>query len=108
MSPQPTHLEEKKMNANTTRNRNHARLTAAVMAALVSTNALAQSTWTGATGGEWGDAANWTGGVPNAVDAVANINTALTVNLSDTGTAGTYPYTVGTLASNIATGSVVL
>jgi autotransporter-associated beta strand protein len=70
--------------------------------------ARAQSTWTGTTGGEWGTAANWTGGVPNAIGAVANINTALTVNLSDTGTGGTYPYTFGTLATTIASGSVVL
>ncbi len=68
----------------------------------------AQSTWTGANLAEWGTAANWTAGVPNAIDTVANINTALTVNVSDTGTGGTYPYTFGTLATNIATGSVVV
>ena len=68
----------------------------------------AQSTWTGATGGEWGTAVNWTGGVPNAIDAIANVNTALTVNVSDTGTGGAYPYTFGKLATNIATGSVVI
>ncbi len=68
----------------------------------------AQSTWTGATGGEWGTAANWTGGVPNATGATANINTALTVNVSDTGTGGTYPYTFGTLATSLASGSAVI
>ena len=68
----------------------------------------AQSTWTGATAGEWGSAGNWTGGVPNATNAVANINTALTVNLSDTGSGGTYPYTFGTLATSLATGNVVI
>ncbi|MCU0778092.1 MAG: autotransporter-associated beta strand repeat-containing protein [Akkermansiaceae bacterium] len=68
----------------------------------------AQSTWTGAAGGEWGTAANWTGGVPNATGATANINTALTVNVSDTGTGGTYPYTFGTLATSLASGSAVI
>jgi autotransporter-associated beta strand protein len=68
----------------------------------------AQTTWTGLTGGEWGTAANWNNGVPNATDAVANINTALTVNVSDTGTAGTYPYTFGTLNFGLASGSVIL
>lgn len=64
----------------------------------------AQSTWTGATGGEWGTPGNWTGGVPNATGAVANINTALTVNLTTPLT----NYTFGTLATNIASGSVVI
>ena len=41
-------------------------------------------------------------------DAIATINTALTVNVSDTGTGGTYPYTFGTLATNIASGNVVI
>ena len=68
----------------------------------------AQSTWTGATLGEWGTAGNWTGGVPNATGAVANINTALSVNVSDTGTGGTYPYTFGTLSTNVATGGSVV
>ncbi|MFM8414357.1 MAG: beta strand repeat-containing protein, partial [Planctomycetota bacterium] len=73
--------------------------------------AQAQTTWlwTGATNGEWGTGSNWDlGTVPNASGAIVNINTALTVNVSDTGTGGTYPYTFGTLATNIATGSVVL
>ena len=81
----------------------------AVVAALASgAETRAQSTWTGTTGGEWGTAANWTGGVPNAVGVTANIDTALTVNVSDTGTGGTYPYTFGTLATTITTGSVVI
>lgn len=79
----------------------------ATMAALPSAS-YSQSTWTGATSGQWGTASNWTGGVPNAIDAVVNINTALTVNVSDTGTGGTYPYTFGTLASSLASGSVVI
>lgn len=80
----------------------------AVAIATVVTTAMsfAQSTWTGVTGAEWGTAGNWTGGVPNAIGAVANINTALTVNVSNTG--GTYPYTFGTLATSLASGSVVI
>lgn len=66
------------------------------------------STYTGATNGEWGTAGNWSGGVPNAADAVADINTALTVNVSDTGTGGAYPYTFGTLGTTIGSGSVVV
>lgn len=84
--------------------------TASTLVALFSMSAQlrAQSTWTGAPNGEWGTASNWTGGVPNAIGAVANINTALTVNVSDTGTGGTYPYTFGTLATSLANGSVTL
>lgn len=83
--------------------------TLALLAAIsAQSSAYAQSTWTGATGAEWGTGANWTGGVPNAIGAVANINTALTVNVSDTGTGGTYPYTFGTLASSLASGSVTI
>jgi autotransporter-associated beta strand protein len=83
-------------------------LPAACFIVLSTAHSHAQSTWTGATGGEWGTAANWTGGVPNATGATANINTALTVNVSDTGTGGTYPYTFGTLATSLASGSVVI
>jgi autotransporter-associated beta strand protein len=88
----------------------HRAATLALVAAMatLSSTASAQSTWTGATGGEWGTASNWTGGVPNAIGAVANINTALTVNISDTGTGGTYPYTFGTLATSLASGSVTI
>jgi autotransporter-associated beta strand protein len=46
--------------------------------------------------------------VPNAIGAVANINTALTVNVSNTGTGGSYPYTFGTLATSLASGNVVI
>lgn len=79
-----------------------------LLTAATGLTAQAQSTWSGATNGEWGTAANWTGGVPNAVGAIANINTALTVNVSDTGTGGTYPYTFGTLATTITSGNVVI
>ena len=70
-------------------------------------------TWTGETLGQWGTDTNWDlASVPNAADAVVNINIAanpaLTVNVSDTGTGGTYPYTFGTLATNIASGGVVV
>lgn len=68
----------------------------------------AQTTWTGSSGGEWGTAANWDSGVPNATGSVANINLAHTVNVSDTGTAGTYPYTFGTLSTAITSGSVTI
>jgi autotransporter-associated beta strand protein len=80
---------------------------AAFLLALSVSQSQAQSTWTGATGAQWGTAANWTGGVPNAIGAVANINTAVTVNLSDTGTGGTYPYTFGTLANSAAVSVVI-
>jgi autotransporter-associated beta strand protein len=83
-------------------------LAAAAATAALAGPARGQSTWTGATGGEWGTSTNWTGGVPNAIGATANINLALTVNVSDTGTGGTYPYTVGTIATTIASGSVVI
>lgn len=57
--------------------------------------AAAQSTWNKATGGpyNWGDATNWTGGVPNAAGAVANltnnITANITINLNNAGGAGT-------------------
>jgi hypothetical protein len=38
---------------------------------------MGQSTYTGATNGEWGTAANWSGGVPNAIGATVNINTPI-------------------------------
>lgn len=80
---------------------------AGAVAILLPSIACAQ--WIGAANGQWGTAANWTGGVvPNSVGAIADINTALTVNVSDTGTAGTYPYTWGTLATNITSGSVIV
>jgi autotransporter-associated beta strand protein len=81
---------------------------AAILPLAAISHTQAQSTWTGATLGEWGTASNWDGGVPNAPGAIANINTALTVNISDTGTAGTYPYTFGTIATTITTSNVVL
>lgn len=61
-----------------------------------------QSTWAGATNGEWATPGNWAGVAPNASGAVANINNAHTVNL----TGG--PFTFGTLATNIASGSAVI
>lgn len=64
----------------------------------------AQTTWTGSTGGEWGTPANWDSGIPNAVGAVANINVAHTVNLTDPLT----NYTFGTLSTSVASGSVVI
>ncbi|MEY3895599.1 MAG: hypothetical protein RLZZ214_1118 [Verrucomicrobiota bacterium] len=66
----------------------------------------AQSTWTGANNGEWGTASNWNTDpvFPNAIDAVANIDTAVSVNLTDPLSG----YTFGTLSSSIATGSVVI
>lgn len=68
----------------------------------------AQSTWTGASGGAWGTAANWSPAtVPNAPDAVVSINSALTVEVTNTGSGGTFPYTFGTLAT-AASVSVVI
>ena len=80
----------------------------ALTLALYATNWLhAQSTWTGASGGTWGTAGNWSPAtVPNAVDAVVNINTALSVDVQNTGSGGTFPYTFGTLS--IPSGAVVM
>jgi fibronectin-binding autotransporter adhesin len=45
---------------------------ATFVAALAFTQfASAQSTWTSATSGDWTNDANWTGGIPNAISAVA-------------------------------------
>ena len=69
---------------------------------------LPAQTWTGPNNGSWGTAANWSpASVPNAVDAVANINAALTVDVQNTGTGGNFPYTIGTLASSVS-GNVVI
>ena len=55
---------------------------------------LSGSVWTSAVGGNWSDASKWTGGVPHAAGAVAEIvvptNSPLTVTLDG-------PQTVGTL-----------
>jgi fibronectin-binding autotransporter adhesin len=81
---------------------------AAAVAASLSGSVYAQSSYTGPNNGEWGEPANWNAGVPNAEGATANIDTAVTINLSDTGNGGAYPYTIGTLSTAIATGSVVI
>ena len=68
----------------------------------------AQSTWVGASGGTWGTAVNWSpASVPNAVDAVAGINSAVSVEVTNTGTGGTFPYTFGTLATAASVSVVV-
>ncbi len=82
---------------------------AAATAAVGASSAMAQSNYTGATNGQWGTASNWSAGVPNAVGATANISSAVTVNVSDTGTGGLYPYTFGTITdTSTASGSVVI
>jgi fibronectin-binding autotransporter adhesin len=42
--------------------------------------AQAQSTWTVSGGGDWNTADNWSGGVPNAIGATANLTADLTAN----------------------------
>ncbi len=62
----------------------------------------AASVWTklvsGNASGSWGDAANWSGGIPNATNAVADFSTLnITVNSTVTNDAAR---TVGTLKFN--------
>ena len=53
------------------------------------------SVWTNNVGGTWGTAANWSNGIPDGVDAVADFSTLnITVNSSVNNDA---PHTVGTL-----------
>jgi len=69
----------------------------------------AQSTWIGASAGQWGVATNWSpNGVPNAVNAAANFNTNVTVEVTNTGAGGNFPYTFGTLATTGVSGNVVV
>jgi len=58
----------------------------------------AQSTWNTNTSGNWGTAANWTGGVPNAAGATANatFNVTATRTITLDGVNGTHR-TIGTL-----------
>jgi len=59
--------------------------------------------WTNLTSGDWSIPANWSpNGTPNGLDESVNINSALTVGL----TGG--PFTFGTLATTIGSGSVVI
>ncbi|HRK29777.1 MAG TPA: hypothetical protein PLD59_01760 [Tepidisphaeraceae bacterium] len=77
--------------------------------------------WTAAAGGNWSDSGNWSGGVPNSVDALANFSDAITgaqwITLDAPHTAGTVrfnnlnAYTVGgtqTLTLNSASGQATL
>ncbi|HMO24915.1 MAG TPA: autotransporter-associated beta strand repeat-containing protein, partial [Tepidisphaeraceae bacterium] len=67
-------------------------LTAAVIAVMTGSSAWAQSTWTGSATDVWSDPLRWSAGVPNAVDAIANIDGTTTGKVMTDGV-----FTVGTL-----------
>jgi autotransporter-associated beta strand protein len=58
------------------------------------------STWTNNAGGDWGVSTNWTGGIPNALDAVADISSILPLSPFRTITLTSIAPTIGTLAYN--------
>ncbi|MCB1228085.1 MAG: hypothetical protein KDK99_19930, partial [Verrucomicrobiales bacterium] len=55
------------------------------------------SDWKTNANGNWSDTANWTAGVPNGVDDVANITFQISANRTITLDAGATPVTLGTL-----------
>ncbi len=76
-------------------------LVASIAAILTQQAASHGATWNGDFDGLWSDAAKWTGGVPNAVDAVADASTIdITANRTITLDGN---YTVGTLRFGDAT-----
>ncbi len=58
------------------------------------------STWTNNAGGDWGVSTNWTGGIPNAQDAIADISSVLPVSPLRNITLTSIAPTIGTLAFN--------
>jgi autotransporter-associated beta strand protein len=75
----------------------------AAAVACLSASSRAQTTWVGATGGQWDDPLNWIPEVvPNEVDAFASFPSATTVNLAG------FTATVGTIAATQSSGNVVL
>jgi autotransporter-associated beta strand protein len=68
--------------------------------------ALAQTSWSTATSGNWGDAPSWSAGVPNATSAIANFSndwTGQVVTVNGT-------FSVGTISANdtVTNGSLTL
>lgn len=70
----------------------------------------AQSIWTNATAGAWGNANNWgPNGIPNSTNAVATLTNsvnAYTTNTLENGT-GNFPYVFGTLNCNYGGSSAI-
>jgi len=80
-----------------------AHLAVALGCAIASAGIVRAEDWSGSSGGEWNDPANWTPAtVPNAVDATARFVTAGTINLTS------FTATVGTLNADLATGNVAI
>ena len=71
---------------------------------LVVTGGTVGSTWNVDSDGSWSNSANWSGGVPNAVDATANFGTIITATRTVTVDA---PQTVGTINFSSPLGYVV-
>ena len=69
----------------------------------IGSSAFGQSTWIGASGGEWNNSANWNPAtVPNSTGTAVTFTTTGTVNLTG------FNATVGSLTNGGASGSVVL
>ncbi|HYO10358.1 MAG TPA: autotransporter-associated beta strand repeat-containing protein [Tepidisphaeraceae bacterium] len=67
----------------------------------------AASFWNSSTGGTWGAAGNWTGGIPNAAGSFAALGGGGTPIAADSTVTLDAPRTVGTLAFNSANGFTV-
>ncbi|WP_333927198.1 autotransporter outer membrane beta-barrel domain-containing protein [Bradyrhizobium sp. CCBAU 11361] len=73
-------------------------IASAALATVMSSAAMAQSTWTGATSTDWFDATNWTAGVPSAVTLVT-VDTTTPNPAVINGTANSAAATMGSSTS---------
>ena len=86
-----------------------ARFVALIFLVALGGNLLGQNIWLGTSGGAWGAANNWSlAVVPNSMDAIAAVNTNVTIEVTNTGTGGNFPYTFGSLSTTGVAGNVVV